>query len=188
MPRDRSLDDFFQWLDKPAERPVHPAALPDEQLLEQCKLEHKSSGGPGGQHRNKNHNAVYLTHTPTGLQTHAAERRRTEDNKRTALRRLRLELATHHRVAVPSGEIRSQLWRERTRGGRIVLSPKHRDYPTMLAEGLDVLDAAGYDPRTAATRLGVSPSQLIRMIADHPPALAMVNDQRKQRGDHELHA
>jgi hypothetical protein len=72
------------------------------------------------------------------------------------------------------------------RGGRIVLSPKHADYPAMLAEGLDVLAASGFDPKKAATRLGVSPSQLVRMIADHPAALAMVNERRTERGEHPL--
>jgi len=184
----RSIDDIFESLDQPAERPAHPAALPDDALLAQCRVEHKTSGGPGGQHRNRNKNAVWLTHTPTDLSAHASEQRRTEDNKRIALRRLRLELAVHHRVAVPAGEIRSDLWKSRTKSTRIVLSPKHNDYPPMLAEALDVLDAGGYDPRQAATRLGVSPTQLIRMIADHPPALVMVNERRASRGEHELRA
>jgi hypothetical protein len=56
----------------------------------------------------------------------------------------------------------------------------------MLAEGLDVLAASGFDPKKAATRLGVSPSQLVRMIADHPAALAMVNERRTERGEHPL--
>lgn len=183
---DRSIEDIFAWLDRPAERPTHPAALDADTLLAQCKVEHRSSGGPGGQHRNRNRNAVSLIHSPTDLHAFAADHRLTEDNKRVAVRRLRLELAIHHRVAVPAGEIRSDLWRERTKTGRIVLAHKHHDYPTMLAEALDVLDASGYDPRKAGARLGVSPSQLIRMIADHPPALAMVNEKRKARGEHEL--
>lgn len=181
-----SIDDLFASLDKPADRPVHPAALENEALLSQCTLEHKTSGGPGGQHRNRNKNAVWITHRPTALQAHATEQRHTEDNKRIALRRLRLELAVHHRVHVPDGEIRSELWKSRTKSGRIVLSAKHADYPIMLAEALDVLDAAGYDPRKAATRLAVSPTQLIRMVAEHHPALVEVNAQRAKRGEHDL--
>lgn len=184
----RPLDDFFASLDRPAERPTHPAALPDEALLAQCTLHHTRSSGPGGQHRNNNQTAVVLTHTPTALHAQASERRSAEDNKQVALRRLRLELAVHHRVAVPAGEIRSELWRSRTRGQRIVLSPNHHDYPAMLAEALDVLDASAFDPRKAAARLAVSPTQLIRMIADHQPALAMVNHKRHERGEHALHA
>lgn len=184
----RSMDEFFSWLDRPVDRPVHPAALPDDALLAACTVSHTRTGGPGGQHRNKTSSGVVVTHRPTGIQAHASERRSAEENKAVALRRLRLELAVHHRVAVPAGEIRSALWRERTRTGRIVLSARHRDYPALLAEALDVLDASGYDPRHAATRLGVSPSQLIRMIGDHPHALGMVNEQRRERGEHELKA
>ncbi|MEM9373178.1 MAG: peptide chain release factor-like protein [Planctomycetota bacterium] len=183
---DRSIEDIFDWLDRPAERATHPAALPADVLLSACKVEHRSSGGPGGQHRNRNRNAVSLTHAATELHAFAADQRLTEDNKRVALRRLRLELAMHHRVPVPDGEIRSDLWRERTKTGRIVLASQHRDYPAMLAEALDVLDACSLDPRKAGVRLGVSPSQLIRMIADHRPALVMINARRRKAGLHEL--
>jgi hypothetical protein len=177
---------LFASLDKPAERAVHPASLDDRDLVAACTVHHTRSSGPGGQHRNNNQTAVVLTHTPTAITAQASERRSAEENKAVALRRLRLALAVGVRIAVPAGEIRSALWRQRTRGGRIVLSPKHHDYPTMLAEALDVLDACGFDPKKAGLRLGVSPTQLIRTIADHPPALTMVNQARTARGDHEL--
>lgn len=183
---DDPIERLFASLDRRVERPVHPAALPDDALLERCGVHHTRGTGPGGQHRHNNQTAVVLTDRPTGLSAQASERRSAEQNKAVALRRLRLALAVGHRVAVPAGEIRSDLWRSRTRGGRIVLSPKHRDYPAMLAEGLDVLEACGLDPKKAALRLGVSPSQLIRMIADHPAALGAVNRERKARGEHEL--
>lgn len=184
------MDDFlerlFASLDKPAERPTHPAALDDAALLAVCSVQHGIGQGPGGQHRNRNRTAVLLTHAPTGLTAQASERRSAEENKRVALRRLRLALAVEHRVAVPAGEVRSALWRSRTQDGRIVLSVRHRDFPTMLAEALDVLAACGMDPKRAAVRLGVSPSQLIRLVAEHPPALRMVNVARQARGEHGL--
>jgi hypothetical protein len=185
---DDPIHNLFASLDKPAQRAVHPAALDDRALLAACAVHHTRSSGPGGQHRNNNQTAVVLTHTPTGITAQASERRSAEENKNVALRRLRLALAVGFRVPVPAGEIRSALWRERTRAGRIVLSPKHRDYPTLLAEVLDVLDACAFDPKKAGLRLGVSPTQIIRTIADHPPALAMVNQARAARGDHELRA
>lgn len=183
---DDPLDRLFESLDRPVERPVHPAALADDALLARCTVHHTRGSGPGGQHRNNNQTAVVLTDQPTGLTAQASERRSAEQNKMVALKRLRLVLAVETRVAVPAGEIRSAMWRARTRGGRISLSVSHRDFPAMLAEALDVLDASGMDAKRAAVRLGVSPSQLIRMVADHPPALAMVNRARKARGEHEL--
>jgi hypothetical protein len=183
---DDPLEKLFASLEKPVERPAHPAGLADRVLLEQCTVHHTRGTGPGGQHRNNNQTAVVLTHTQSGVSAQASERRSAEENKSVALRRMRLTLAIDVRVGVPAGEIRSAMWRERTRGGRITLSPKHRDYPAMLAEALDVLADADFEPRKAALRLGVSPTQLIRMIADHPPALAMVNRERAARGGHEL--
>lgn len=183
---DDPLEKLFESLERPVERPEHPAALTDGALLARCTVHHTRGSGPGGQHRNNNQTAVVLTDEPTGQTAQASERRSAEQNKMMALKRLRLVLAVGVRVAVPAGEIRSEMWRVRTKGGRISLSVKHRDFPAMLAEALDVLDASGWDAKRAAVRLGVSPSQLIRMVADHPPALAMVNRERKARGEHEL--
>lgn len=183
---DDALAKLLASLDRAAERAVHPAALEDGVLLAGCSVHHTRGTGPGGQHKHNNQTAVVLTHRPTGITAQASERRSAEQNKSVALRRLRLALAVGHREAVPAGEIRSAMWRGRVRGGRIVLSPKHADYPAMLAEGLDVLAVSGFDPKKAATRLGVSPSQLVRMIADHPAALAMVNERRTERGEHPL--
>ncbi|MYJ01125.1 MAG: peptide chain release factor-like protein, partial [Chloroflexi bacterium] len=42
-------------------------ALPDEELLAQCRFERFRVSGPGGQHRNKTDSAVRLTHEPTGV-------------------------------------------------------------------------------------------------------------------------
>ncbi|MCC5821884.1 MAG: hypothetical protein LAT64_01195 [Phycisphaerales bacterium] len=183
---DDPIEKLFASLDKRVERAVHPASMDDDALLARCTVHHTRGTGPGGQHRHNNQTAVVLTDGPTGRSAQASERRSAEENKRVALRRLRLVLAVEHREAVPAGEIRSEMWRLRTPGGRIVLSPRHRDYPAMLAEAMDVLEACGLDPKRAALRLGVSPSQLIRMISDHPPALAAVNRARKARGEHEL--
>jgi hypothetical protein len=169
------------------ERPPHPAGLADEDILQACKIERGRIGGPGGQHRNKVETAVTLTHTPTGLSAQAGERRSPKDNQRMALRRLRLELATHVRLGVPEGEIRSDLWLERTRGGRVAINPNHRDFPTMLAEAMDVVWAARMDVRRAAARLQVSRTQLVRLIARHPAALAAMNEARVARKLRPLH-
>lgn len=169
------------------ERPAHPASLPDEAILAQCTLERGRIGGPGGQHRNKVETAITLTHRPTGQSAQAAERRSPSDNQRMALRRLRLALATHVRLAVPAGEIRSDLWLERTKGGKVAINPSHRDYPTMLAEAMDVVWAARMDVRRAATRLNITPTQLVRLIAKHPAALAEMNAERVKRKLRPMH-
>ncbi|MEQ8850468.1 MAG: peptide chain release factor-like protein [Phycisphaerales bacterium] len=169
-------------LDKPAERPLHPAMLDEDELLKAVTMERGRTGGPGGQHRNKNETAVTLTHGPTGINAQAGERRHAEINRKVALRRLRLKLAVEHRVELPAGDVRSALWRERCKKRRIVCSEKHGDYPAMLAEALDVVAACGWDQKKAAVRLDVSATQLIRFVATHAPALVAWNEAREARG------
>jgi len=166
---------------------MHPAALPDDSLLAQCDLTKGRAGGPGGQHRNKVETKVTLHHTPTGIEAHASERRSAEQNKSIALFRLRLSLALAVRLPVPLGDARSDLWKSRTSpGGRISCNPNHRDYPSLLAEALDTIDSCKLDTHKAALRLECSHSQLIKLLKDHPPALAQVNQQRESRGLHTL--
>ena len=170
--------------------PIHrwspPACLEDEALLKQCTINTGRTGGPGGQNRNKVETLVELTHKPTGLDSHASERRSQGENKRMALRRLRLTLAVSARMPVPIGEIGSGLWRSRVKAGRIACSPRHEDYPSILAEAMDVIAACNWDPRKAALRLECSASQLVKLAKDHPPALLMWNRQRESRGMHLL--
>ncbi len=177
----------------------HPAALPDEDLLAQCEVALNRSSGPGGQHRNKVQSHVELIHRATGVRAQAGERRSASDNKRVALRRLRLALAVQVRAEVPLGEIGSVLWRSRLQsprrgaepanplaGKRIVCSPDHHDYPSLLSEALDVIAASDGDLKRAALRLDVSASQLVRLLKGHPPALQHLNQERARRGLHGL--
>lgn len=168
------------------ERWPHPACLDEIALLRQCTVGTGRSGGPGGQNRNKVETLIELTHEPTGISAHASERRSQNENKRVAVRRLRLALAVSARMPVPIGEIGSALWRSRTRGGRISCSHRHEDYPSLLAEALDVIAACNWDPRKAALRLETTASQLIKLAKDHPPALGMWNQQREAKGLHPL--
>lgn len=164
-------------LDIPA---PHPATLPEETLLKQCELGKGRSSGPGGQHRNKVETQVTIRHLPTGIMAQAGERRSAQENRRVAIARLRLALATRARAPVPAGDARSELWRSRcTTEGRIVCNPEHHDFPALLAEALDMIEASDLDPKTAAARLCCSTSQLIKLVKDHPPAFETWNKARK---------
>jgi hypothetical protein len=190
----------------------HPAAWPDEVLLEACEQAHGRSSGPGGQHRNKVSTLVTLVHSATGVSAQAGERRSMIENRGVALRRLRLALATEHREGVPDGPIGSALLRsrrtklkrqrskspvkdpvfeslgislnERAEPPRygLTISPKHHDYPALLAEVMDVLGTSSWKPKDAAVRLNVSASQLVRLVRHHPAALARVNQEREAAG------
>ncbi len=166
---------------------MHPASLPDPDLLKQCDLTKGRSGGPGGQHRNKVETKVTLHHTPTGIEAHASERRSAEQNKSVALFRLRLNLAIHIRHPVPIGDARSALWKSRcSKEGRISCNPEHHDFPALLAEALDNIESTHLDTHKAALRLDCSHSQLIKLLKDHPAALEHVNRLREERGLHTL--
>jgi hypothetical protein len=160
----------------------HPASLPDPVLLGQCDLARGRAGGPGGQHRNKVETKVTLTHTPTGIQAQASERRSAMENQKVALRRLRLALAAGVRRSVPAGDQRSDLWRSRcTPDGKLAINPRHPDYPALLAEALDMIEASALDLPKAALRLCCTPSQLLKLVKDHPPAFEALNKQRAAR-------
>lgn len=169
---------------------AHPACLPEAELLKSVRVSRGRDGGPGGQNRNKVETKITLLHAPTGIETHASERRSAEENRKVALRRLRLALATQHRcspVARDSfGDVTSDLWRSRCKSGRIVCSPDHADFPSLLAEALDVIAICGHDPKLAALRLSCSASQLIKFVKDHPPAFEHWNRSRENRGLHPL--
>jgi protein subunit release factor B len=59
------------------------------------------ASGPGGQHRNKATTGVRLTHTPTGVQATATERRSRSANHKVALRRLARRVAEATAVVAP---------------------------------------------------------------------------------------
>jgi hypothetical protein len=51
---------------------------------------------------------------------------------------------------------------------------------------MDVVEACGLDVKKAAARLCCSPSQLLKLIKDHPPALQELNRGRAARRLHPL--
>lgn len=162
----------------------HPAALDPDRLAADCEFRATRRSGPGGQNRNKVETAVVLTHRPTGIVAEAAERRTQGENRREALFRLRLRLALEIRTT--PGESPSPLWTSRLRGGRIVVSAGHDDFPALLAEALDLLAARGDDVKEAAAALGCSATQLVKLLAAEPRALGAVNARRGSAGLHPL--
>ncbi|MCH8828050.1 MAG: peptide chain release factor-like protein [Planctomycetes bacterium] len=161
---------------------VHPAAFEDDALLAQCELRRLRRSGPGGQHRNKVETAVVLRHRPSGVIAEANERRCVRDNKRVALRRLRIKLAMSIRIPVVAGCPASELWQSRVRGGRMAVNAAHTDFPALLAEALDVLHAYDADLRAAAECLQVTPTQLMRLFRKEPCVFVAVNEDRKKHG------
>ena len=61
------------------------------------------------------------------------------------------------------------------------VNPTHQDFPALLAEALDRLDAAEWDVALAAEQSGISTSQLTRFVKLEPRAFALLNQKRQER-------
>ena len=161
----------------------HPAGLDEPVLLRDCEVTFGRHSGPGGQHRNKVETAVQIVHTPTGVKASAGERRAQIENRRKAIRRLRENLSREVRRDVDPRRFRpSELWTQRRQGKQMSINPKHRDFPALLAEALDLIVARGYDVAGAAGMLGITMSQLAKLVRHDKRAFAWVNDGRQSRG------
>jgi len=158
----------------------HPAQLPVEQLLAECKVQRTRRSGPGGQHRNKVETAIVVEHLPTGLRGEAGERRSQAQNRRQAIHRLRVKLALW--VRQPPADAPSPAWRQRVFGARLAINPQHEEFLALLAEALDVVHAHEFAIPEAAHHLGLTSSQLVKLLKIEPQALVLVNRERQQRG------
>ena len=123
--------------------------------------------------------AVSILHESSGQVGQASERRSQSENRKTAVRRLRMNLALNLRTPKEQLHKPSELWQSRLRKGKIQVNVRHADFPSVLAEALDVIEAHGYEPKPAATVLGCSTSQLIKLLSAEPRALAALNKKRK---------
>jgi hypothetical protein len=127
--------------------------------------------------------AVVFTHVPTAIRGEASERRSQQQNRQMALFRLRINLALQMRRPLdPDADHPSDLWRRRCRDAKLRISPTHDDFPALLAEALDVLEAHGMAVQRAAAWLGCTASQLVRLLRLEPHAFEQVNQHRRTHG------
>ena len=158
----------------------HPATLLPSELLKQCDVKHTRGSGPGGQHRNKVNTACVINHRPTDVSASAYEDRSQARNSANALIRLRIRLALQLRSQPPPTEP-SALWMSRVKSGKLAVSESHEDFPAVLCEALDWIDTLD-DAKAAAQALGVSSSQMVKLLAKEPAALELVNRMRASKG------
>ncbi len=161
---------------------IHPAGLPINQLLADCEIQRTRRGGPGGQHRNKVESAIVITHIPSKIIGQAGERRSQHENREVAVERLRLNLAIGLRTKVGEAQLPSELWRSRIIARKIAVSPQHADFPILIAEAMDFIEASHFDLSRAGHRLAVSNSQLIKFVKSVPAAFTWLNENREKLG------
>jgi len=152
----------------------------DAQLLAECEVHTYRASGPGGQKRNKTSSAVRLHHRPSGLTTVGTESRSQAENKARALRRLREAIAVGYREALPEAIAWPGTVQVVER--RLKVNPKNPSFYRALALVLDAVAAQGGQSRLAAERLGLSPSSLVRFLAQHPTAWTEANRIRREAG------
>lgn len=152
-------------------------AADDAALLAQCEQRRGTASGPGGQHVNRTLSAIVLVHRPTGTTASAAEHRDGRRNLQQALWRLRLALALRQRGA---GDL---AWLDPFRQGRrLRINPQHPRFPAVIACCLDALERDQFQLSLAATALGCSVSQLIKVFALHKEVWAHVQRLRHEHG------
>lgn len=167
----------------------HPALIEADELFVQCDHRFQRRSGPGGQHRNKTSSGVFLHHEPTGVTSEATERRSQADNRKEALARLRLKLATDVRTTsviddgddVPGDPVERVL-RGRYHAGPLRFRETNPDRPSVIALLLNDMHAAGGQPSIVAKIWGTSTSNIVTILKSHPPAFAWINAVRLHHG------
>ncbi len=159
--------------------------------MAQCKLEVFKASGPGGQHRNKVSSAVRLRHTPTGVTAEASESRSQHDNRRKALKRLRMHLACQLRASFDRAAPLPPVVAEclfTPKGGQ-PNDPKRLDvgrrdvrFWAVAAVALDALDAAEGKLSDAASWIGTTTGNLSRLIKTDRHLLTAANVIRRRHG------
>lgn len=139
--------------------------LDDAALLSSCRQQRFRGSGPGGQHKNKVETAIRLRHQPSEIVVQAEEARSLKWNRLRALRRLREQIAIEIRVEVdPLKPLAPEFLAQLGPKGTLRISRDNPSYPIVIATVLDALNDAGGSYAHAAAMLGITTSQLLKLL------------------------
>ncbi len=146
-------------------------SLDDIDLLQHCEYESYRTTGPGGQHRNKVETAVRLKlrHFPQ-IMASATERRSQFENKLSAIKRLRIQIAIELREKDLSDLPDS--WN---------ITEKNSQYPFFLANILDALTFYDYEIAKTAAHFQLSTGRFVRYLSSDQKLWEITNQERKKR-------
>ena len=163
----------------------------DRALLNRCDVHLYKASGPGGQHRNKVTSAVRLRHRPTGIAAHADDSRSQHQNKRLAMRRLRMNIACQLRRPVDPAEpvlppvVRQCLFTPKRKGAsqkRLEIGRKDARFWPIAAFLLDLLSACEGRLADAAERLEITTGNLSAILKSESHLLRAAQEIRKHFG------
>lgn len=152
-------------------------ARDDADLLALCDEDRYGASGPGGQHLQKSQTAVRLTHRASGVQAICQDHRSRDRNRRDALRRLRLRLALALRGGADPEWVAS-----RQRGTSLPVRDQASGYHLVVAVLFDRLTEHAWQPGPAARSLGLSTSQLVKVLAADKEVWQAVTRARQDLG------
>jgi hypothetical protein len=151
--------------------------LSDEALLAECSIDFFKSTGKGGQKKNKTSSAVRLIHLPTHTEAVMGNFRSQADNKKVALKQLKINLAVKWR------KLPLMAWDKNIApGASFIINEKNKLYPLLVAVLLDHLDFYDYQVSKAAESLKISTGQLIKVLKKHPTVWQVANQNRTKLG------
>ena len=141
----------------------------DGKLIAFCSAEGFQTSGPGGQKRNRKFSAIRITHKSTGIFVVSTETRSQSDNRRIALKKIRLKLA----VEIRGPEVSLD---------RLKIGLSNSEYPLWIALLFDRLWNFKFSISKTANSLHTSTAQLIKLIARDPSIWKIVNEKREHFG------
>jgi peptide chain release factor-like protein len=141
----------------------------DTVLLQDCHLTEFQSSGPGGQKRNRKYSSIRIAHSLSGRAVTAVKSRSQNENKRSALSKLRRLIAM---------EIRSD---SSPHIDTFVVSMRNKLYPLLLALLFDTLHKNNFSVGDTGKELGLSTGRLVKLLAKDTDAWQKVNKERQKR-------
>lgn len=171
---------------------------PDPQLLDQCDVHVYKASGPGGQHRNKVSSAVRLKHRASGVSAHGDDSRSQHENKRLAIKRLRMNISCQIRCELsPDGILpdvvreclhvpKKRTSKEQTAELRLDVGRKDYRFWPVAAFVMDLLDAHQGRLGEVATALGVSTGNVSAFLKSERHLFAAAQHIRSNHGQKPL--